>query len=126
MTWCRNMNNDYINNGIKKRRILVPKMKLREPIVEPKKYNFTDEYKKLMKSLKAQDEKQKAKQDEVDYKKLYEKLKQEHENLKQQLEETNQPATGNNNIQISAGQNVNITISEGDRFSDSVNMEERK
>jgi organic radical activating enzyme len=101
-------------------------MKLREPIVEPKKYNFTDEYKKLMKSLKAQDEKQKAKQDEVDYKKLYEKLKQEHENLKQQLEETNQPATGNNNIQISAGQNVNITISEGDRFSDSVNMEERK
>lgn len=126
MTWCRNMNNDYINNGRKKRRILVPKMKLREPIDEPKKYNFTDEYRKLMKSLKAQDEKQKAKQDEIDYKKLYEKLKEEHEYLKQQLGETNQPATGNNNIQISAGQNVNITISEGDRFSDSVNMEERR
>jgi len=120
------MNNDYINNGRRKRRILVPKMKLREPIVEPKKYNFTDEHKKLMKSLKAQDEKKKAKQDEVVYKKLYEELKEEHENLKQQLEETNQPATGNSNIQISAGQNVNITISEGDRFSDSVNMEERK
>ena len=52
VTWCRNMTYD----GIKKRRILVPKMKLREridePVVEPKKYNFTDEYRKLMKSLK--------------------------------------------------------------------------
>ena len=123
MTWCRNMNNDYINNGGRKRRILVPKMKLRD---EPKKYNFTDEYKKLMKSLKAQDKKQEEKQDRVDYKKLYEELKEEHENLKKQLEDITQPVTGNNNIQISAGQNVNITISEGDKFSDSVNMEERK
>jgi hypothetical protein len=117
-------------NGIKKRRILVPKMKLREkidePVVEPKKYNFTEEYKKLMKSLEAQDKKQKTKQDEVDYKKLYEDLKRENENLKQELENIHQATTGNNNIQISAGQNVNITISEGDKFSDSVNMEERK
>ena len=126
MTWCRNMNNDYINNGRRKRRILVPKMKLREPIDEPKKYNFTEEYKKLMKSITAQDKKQKAKQDEVDYKKLYEDLKKENENLKQELENIHQATTGNNNIQISAGQNVNITISEGDKFSDSVNMEERK
>ena len=126
MTWCRNMNNDYINNGRGKRRILVPKMKLREPIDEPKKYNFTDEYRKLMKSLKAQDEKQKEKQEEVDYKKMYEDLKKENENLKQELENIHQATTGNNNIQISAGQNVNITISEGDKFSDSVNMEERK
>ena len=126
MTWCRNMTYD----GIKKRRILVPKMKLREkidePVVEPKKYNFTEEYKKLMKSLEAQDKKQKTKQDEVDYKKLYEDLKRENENLKQELENIHQATTGNNNIQISAGQNVNITISEGDKFSDSVNMEERK
>ena len=126
MTWCRNMT----YNGIKKRRILVPKMKLREkidePVVEPKKYNFTEEYKKLMKSLEAQDKKQKTKQDEVDYKKLYEDLKRENENLKQELENIHQATTGNNNIQISAGQNVNITISEGDKFSDSVNMEERK
>lgn len=126
MTWCRNMNNDYINNGRGKRRILVPKMKLREKVDEPKKYNFTDEYRKLMKSLKAQDKKQEEKQDRVDYKKMYEELKEEHENLKKQLEDITQPATGNNNIQISAGQNVNITISEGDKFSDSVNMEERK
>lgn len=126
MTWCRNMNNNYINNGRRKRRILVPKMKLREPIDEPKKYNFTEEYRKLMKSIKAQDKKQKAKQDEVDYKKLYEDLKKENENLKQELENIHQATTGNNNIQISAGQNVNITISEGDKFSDSVNMEERK
>ena len=126
MTWCRNMNNNYINNGSGKRRILVPKMKLREQIDEPKKYNFTEEYKKLMKSLTAQDKKQKEKQEEVDYKKMYEELKEEHENLKKQLEDITQPATGNNNIQISAGQNVNITISEGDKFSDSVNMEERK
>ena len=79
-----------------------------------------------MKSLTAQDKKQKEKQEEVDYKKMYEELKEEHENLKKQLEDITQPATGNNNIQISAGQNVNITISEGDKFSDSVNMEERK
>ena len=126
MTWCRNMTYD----GIKKRRILVPKMKLREridePVDEPKKYNFTEEYKKLMKSLKAQEEKQKAKQDEVDYKKMYEELKEEHENLKQRLENNNQTLSGNSNIQISAGKDVNITISEGDKFSDSVNMEERK
>ena len=121
MTWCRNMTYD----GIKKRRVLVPKMKLREQIDESKKYNFTEEYKKLMKSLKAQDKKQKKKQEEVDYKKMYEDLKKENENLKQELENIHQPTTGNNNIQISAGQNVNITISEGDKFSDSVNMEER-
>ena len=121
MTWCRNMTYD----GIKKRRVLVPKMKLREQIDESKKYNFTEEYKKLMKSLKAQDKKQKKKQKEVDYKKMYEDLKKENENLKQELENIHQPTTGNNNIQISAGQNVNITISEGDKFSDSVNMEER-
>ncbi len=122
MTWCRNMN----GNGIIKRRILVPKMKLREPIDEPKKYNFTEEHRKLMKSLKAQDKKQKKEQEEVAYKKMYEDLKKENENLKQELENIHQPTTGNNNIQISAGQNVNITISEGDKFSDSVNMEERK
>ena len=113
-------------NRIVKRRILKPSMKLREPIDEPKKINFTDEYRKLMKSLKAQDEKQKEKQEEVDYKKMYEDLKKENENLKQELENIHQATTGNNNIQISAGQNVNITISEGDKFSDSVNMEERK
>ena len=122
MTWCRNMN----GNGITKRRILVPKMKLREPIDEPKKYNFTEEHRKLMKSLKAQDKKQKKEQEEVGYKKMYEDLKKENENLKQELENIHQATTGNNNIQISAGQNVNITISEGDKFSDSVNMEERK
>ena len=57
---------------------------------------------------------------------MYEDLKKENENLKQELENIHQATTGNNNIQISAGQNVNITISEGDKFSDSVNMEERK
>ncbi len=51
MTWCRNMNNDYINNGRGKRRILVPKMKLREPIDEPRRINFTEEYKNLMRNL---------------------------------------------------------------------------
>ena len=54
------------------------------------------------------------------------KFKEEHENLKQQLENNNQTLSGNSNIQISAGKDVNITISEGDKFSDSVNMEERK
>ena len=34
-----------------KRRILVPKMKLREKIDEPKKITFTDDYKNLMRNL---------------------------------------------------------------------------
>jgi len=111
------------HNGISKRRILVPqgkrvpKMKLGEPVGRPNKNNFTEEYKRLINYSKEQ---------KVDYKKLYEELMQEHKKLKQDLENNNQTLTGNSNIQISAGKDVNITISEGDKFSDSVNMEERK
>ena len=100
----------------KNRRILIPIGD------KPSEKTFAEELKELHLSLISNEEKK----EKVNYKKLYEDLKKEFEELKSQMENNNQTVSGNSNIQISAGKDVNITISEGDKMSDSVKTEERK
>jgi|TARA_Y100000114_G_C11753810_1_gene325800 hypothetical protein len=100
----------------KNRRILIPTKN------KPKEKTFAEELKELHLSLISNEEKKKK----VNYKKLYEDLKKEFEKLKSQMENNNQTVSGNSNIQISAGKDVNITISEGDNFRDSVKTEESR
>ena len=103
-------------NRITKRRILMP---IKD---KPSEKTFAEELKELHLSLISN----KEKKEKVNYKKMYENLKKEFEELKSQMENNNQTVSGTNNIQISAGKDVNITISEGDKISDSVKTEERK
>tara|TARA_B100000161_G_scaffold263958_1_gene236244 strand:+ start:84 stop:386 length:303 start_codon:yes stop_codon:yes gene_type:complete len=100
-------------------------METKEPAKEK---SFAEELKELHLSFIAQNKKKEEaiKQESVNYEKMYEALKKEYDRLKSRMENNSQTVSGSNNIQISAGKDVNITISEGDKFSDSVNVEERK
>ena len=78
----------------RKRRVVVPRMKLREKIDEPKKITFTDDYKNLMRNLTNQSATRPYTNDD-------------DEARTRSMLEFLQTATGNNNTQISAGGNVN-------------------
>ena len=112
-------------NRIEKRRILIPKMKPKESVKEK---SFAEELKELHLSLIAQDKKKEEakRQESINYEKMYEALKKEYDRLKSRMENNSQTVSGTNNIQISAGKDVNITISEGDNFRDSVKTEESR
>lgn len=102
------MNNDSDWIKQQKRRILIPK---------PAEKSFAEELKELHLSLISNEKKK----EKVNYKKMYEDIKLRLEELESQLENNDQTVSGNNNIRISAGKDVNITISENNEFNDSVN-----
>ena len=110
-----NNDSDWIKQQKQKRRILIP---IKD---KPAEKSFAEELKELHLSLISNQEKK----EKVNYKKLYEDIKLKLEELESQLENNDQTVSGNN-IRISAGKDVNITISEGDKMSDSVKTEERK
>ena len=106
-----NNDSDWIKGQRAKRKILMP---ISDKSSEK---TFAEELKELHLSLISNEKKK----EKVNYKKMYEDLKKEFEEMKSQMENNNQTVSGTNNIQISAGKDVNITISEGNEFNDSVN-----